>query len=221
MAKAEKASLIWFAYIVGYPRPYHHRLADSGLSDYTMPLVALLFLIGGLGAGLLAKRGWKVFQTFARGAMGILPGTVLILMAMSVKYIITSGGIMDTVLHQASEVISQTSAAGASLLIYVVVLVLNFFIGSATAKAFLVMPLITPLADLVGVTRQVAVLAFAFGDGFSNVLYPTNPVLLIALGLTVVSYPKWFRWVIGLQLATLVLTALLLLAAVAINLGPF
>jgi uncharacterized ion transporter superfamily protein YfcC len=222
MAKAEKASLIWFACtLLAILGLIITASQIPGLSDYTMPLVALLFLIGGLGAGLLAKRGWKVFQTFARGAMGILPGTVLILMAMSVKYIITSGGIMDTVLHQASEVISQTSAAGASLLIYVVVLVLNFFIGSATAKAFLVMPLITPLADLVGVTRQVAVLAFAFGDGFSNVLYPTNPVLLIALGLTVVSYPKWFRWVIGLQLAVLALTALLLLAAVAINLGPF
>jgi uncharacterized ion transporter superfamily protein YfcC len=142
-------------------------------------------------------------------------------MAMSVKFIIAQGGIMDTILLYASEAISQTSPAGASLLTYGVVLVLNFFIGSATAKAFLVMPLITPLADMVGVTRQVAVLAFAFGDGFSNVLYPTNPILLIALGLTVVSYPKWFRWIIGLQLVILVITALLLLAAVAINLGPF
>lgn len=192
-----------------------------GLSDYTMPLVALLFLVGGIGAGLLAGQGWRVLSFLGRGALGILPGAVLILMAMSVKFIIAQGGIMDTILLYASEAISQTSPTGASLLTYGVVLVLNFFIGSATAKAFLVMPLITPLADLVGVTRQVAVLAFAFGDGFSNVLYPTNPILLIALGLTVVSYPKWFRWIIGLQLVILVITALLLLAAVAINLGPF
>lgn len=192
-----------------------------GLSDYTMPLVALLFLAGGLGAGLLAGRGRGVFPAFARGMLGILPGVILIMMAMSVKFIISQGGIMDTVLYYAAAAISRTSAAGAALLTYAVVLVLNFFIGSATAKAFLVMPLITPLADLVGITRQVAVLAFAFGDGFSNVLYPTNPILLIALGLTVVSYPKWFRWVIGLQLAVLALTVLLLLAAVAINLGPF
>jgi uncharacterized ion transporter superfamily protein YfcC len=186
-----------------------------------MPLVALLFLAGGLGAGLLAGRGRGVFPAFARGMLGILPGVILIMMAMSVKFIISQGGIMDTVLYYAAAAISRTSAAGAALLTYAVVLVLNFFIGSATAKAFLVMPLITPLADLVGITRQVAVLAFAFGDGFSNVLYPTNPILLIALGLTVVSYPKWFRWVIGLQLAVLALTVLLLLAAVAINLGPF
>lgn len=220
--KAGKAPLFWF---VGTLLAILALIISAsqipGLSDFTMPLVALLFLIGGLGAGLLAGQGWKVLRTVAQGALGILPGVILIMMAMSVKYIITKGGIMDTVLFYAADTISHTSAAGASLLTYAVVLFLNFFIGSATAKAFLVMPLITPLADLVGITRQLAVLAFAFGDGFSNVLYPTNPILLIALGLTVVSYPKWFRWVIGLQLLVLVLTALILLAAVALNLGPF
>lgn len=220
--KAAKAPLFWF---VGTLLAILALIISAsqipGLSDFTMPLVALLFLIGGLGAGLLTGQGWKVLRTFAQGALGILPGVILIMMAMSVKYIITKGGIMDTVLFYAADTISHTSAAGASLLTYAVVLFLNFFIGSATAKAFLVMPLITPLADLVGITRQLAVLAFAFGDGFSNVLYPTNPILLIALGLTVVSYPKWFRWVIGLQLLVLVLTALILLAAVALNLGPF
>lgn len=192
-----------------------------GLSDFTMPLVALLFLAGGVGAGFLAGKGKGVFKSFGKGVLGILPGVFLIMLAMSVKFIIAQGGIMDSVLYYAAQAIAKTSAAGASLLTYGVVLVMNFFIGSATAKAFLIMPLLTPLADLVGITRQVAVLAFAFGDGFSNVLYPTNPVLLIALGLTVVSYPKWFRWVIGLQAAILALTVLLLLAAVAINLGPF
>lgn len=218
----QKGPLLWFAFtLVGILLVIALASLIPGLSDYTMPLVALLFLLGGLGAGILAGLKGGVFRTFGRGVLGILPGVFLIMMAMSVKFIIAQGGIMDSVLFYAAKAISQTTAAGASLLTYGVVLVLNFFIGSATAKAFLVMPLVAPLADLVGITRQVAVLAFAFGDGFSNVLYPTNPVLLIALGLTVVSYPKWFRWVAGLQLVVLILTALLLLAAVAINLGPF
>ncbi len=192
-----------------------------GLSDLTMPFVAAVFLVSGFGSGLLAGLGKKVFKAFGRGIIGILPGIILIMMAMSVKFIISKSGVMDSVLYYASMAISKTSASGAALLSYALVLGLNFFIGSATAKAFLVMPLLSPLADLAGITRQTAVLAFAFGDGFSNVLYPTNPVLLIALGLTVVSYAKWFRWVIKLQLAILVLTALLLLGAVAIKLGPF
>ena len=194
----------------------------EGLSDITLPLVGLLFLTGGLGAGLLGGMSIKkALASFSKGVVGIAPGILLILMAVSVKHIIAQAGVMDTILDYAARSIGGASPYGASLLVYLLVLCLNFFIGSASAKAFLVMPIIAPLADLVGVTRQAAVLAFAFGDGFSNVLYPTNPVLLIALGLTVVSYPKWFKWVIGLQLAVLALTTAFLLLAVACNYGPF
>lgn len=194
----------------------------EGLSDLTLPLVALLFLAGGLGAGLLGGMGFKeVLSSFGRGVAGISPSILLILLAVSVKHIIAGAGVMDTILNYAAQSIGDASPYGASLMVYFLVLVLNFFVSSASAKAFLVMPIIAPLADLVGVTRQVAVQAFAFGDGFSNVLYPTNPVLLISLGLTVVSYPKWFKWVIGLQLLVLAVTTAFLLLAVAINYGPF
>ena len=93
--------------------------------------------------------------------------------------------------------------------------------GSSSAKAFLVMPLIAPLADLVGITRQASVLAFSFGDGFSNMLYPTNPVLLICLGLTVVTFPKWMKWTYKLQLAALAIACGFLLIGVAVQYGPF
>ena len=86
-----------------------------------------------------------------------------------------------------------------TIFIYASVLFLNFFIGSGSAKAFLVMPIVSPLADLVEVNRQVAVQAFCFGDGFSNMIYPTNAVLLLALGFSTVSYTKWFKWTIKLQ----------------------
>ena len=73
----------------------------------------------------------------------------------------------------------------------------------------------------MNVTRQTSVLAFVFGDGFSNVIYPSNPGLLIVLGLTVVSYVRWFKWSVGLQLLILAVTSSLLLLAVKIGLGPF
>lgn len=217
---AKRGSLGWFTFcLLGVIAVIVAAPLIPELSDYTMPLVALLFFVGAIGAGLLSGKG--VLRAFGKGVLGILPGMFLIMMAMSVKFIISQGGVMDTLLFYAAGAISRTSPAGAAILTYIVVLVLEFYIGSATAKAFLVMPILAPLADLVGITRQVSVLAFAFGDGFTNVLYPTNPMLLIALGLTVVSYPKWLRWTIGLQLVMTVLSVLLLLAAVAINLGPF
>jgi len=109
----------------------------------------------------------------------------------------------------------------AGISIYLLILFLEFFISSGSAKAFLVIPIIAPLVDLVGLTRQSAVLAFTFGDGFSNVFFPTNAALLIALGLTVVSYAKWFKWTFKLQLAVLGVTLLLLFAAIGFGYGPF
>ena len=128
-----------------------------------------------------------------------------------------AGGIMDTILHAAASLIGSSSGYGAAALIYLFVLGMNFFIGSATAKAFLLMPILAPLADLAGVSRQVAVQAFAFGDGFSNMLYPTNAVLLIALGVAGLSWPAWFRKTWALQAATLGLTMGLLMLAVLLG----
>lgn len=192
------------------------------ISGFTLPLVGLLFLIGGIGSALLSGMKFKEISViFARSVGAISPAIILILMAVSVKHIMTNARVMDTILQYSVQAIGGASPFAAALLVYILVLSLNFFIGSASAKAFLIIPIITPLVDLVGVTRQTAVLAFAFGDGFSNVLYPTNAVLLIALGLAGVSYIKWFKWVIKLQLAVLVITTLFILLAVAINYGPF
>jgi len=188
------------------------------LSDYSMPIIALLFLVAGFGSGLAAGLSLRnCFKAFVSGIKGILPGVVLILMAMSVKYIIVKGGIMDTILYAASGAIGEGRSNGylTAALIYLFTLIMNFFIGSATAKAFLLMPILVPIADLAGISRQIAVQAFAFGDGFSNMLYPTNAVLLISLGLAGVSWTDWFKKTWKLQLGTLALTMALLMLAVA------
>jgi len=97
------------------------------------------------------------------------------------------------------------------------VLVMNFFIASGSAKAFMLMPLIVPLAQIFGISAQLCVVAFAFGDGFSNVFYPTNPALLISLGLADVSYGNWVKWTWKFQLLNLLLTSLLLLFGLAMG----
>jgi uncharacterized ion transporter superfamily protein YfcC len=193
-----------------------------GLSDFTMPVVGLLFFIGGVGAGFLSgspKAGiWKAMWD---GLTGIAPAIPLILMAASVGYIIYQGGILDTILYQASQTFAQLGPYPAALLIYFLALLIEFFVASGSAKAFLLMPILLPLADLAGVTRQTAVTAYCFGDGFSNLVYPTNPVLLICLGLSVVSFPKWLRWSLGLWGWVILITLIFLAIAVAIQYGPF
>jgi uncharacterized ion transporter superfamily protein YfcC len=194
----------------------------AGLSDYVLPLVGILFFCGGVLAGMLAGAQFKqVLRIASAGTMGILPALPLILMAASIKYIVQQGAILDTILHGAAEALQATSPSVAILLMLLVTLILEIFISSGSAKAFLMMPILVPLADLAGITRQATVLAYAFGDGFSNLAYPTNPVLLIALGLTIVSYPTWMRWTARVWLGVLVIAVVSLVLAVAIGYGPF
>jgi len=192
------------------------------VASFSMPIVGLLFFIGGIGASLIsgAPRS-AVIRAMWEGFTGISPAIPLILMAASIKYIVAQGGILDTILYQASQIFSQASPFMAILLIYFLALLIEFFVASGSAKAFLLMPIMIPLADLVGVTRQTTVTAYCFGDGFSNLIYPTNPVLLICLGLTMVSYPKWLKWSFRLWIWILLATFLFLGVAVAIMYGPF
>ncbi|MBO5197766.1 MAG: YfcC family protein [Lachnospiraceae bacterium] len=185
--------------------------------------LVLMLLPMTVGSVLAAKKAGlvKAGKQFVLGITGMLPGVVMILMASSVKLIVQEGGILDTILYYVSGAAQKVGGAGSLFLIYGLILILNFFIASGSAKAFLVIPIIAPLADLVGITRQTAVIAYCFGDGFSNVLYPTNPVLLICLGMTAVSYGKWVKWTWKLQAVVLVVSGALLYAAYALQLGPF
>ena len=190
------------------------------IADYSLLIIAFLFLIAGLGSGLIMKTKLKkVGGFFLEGLLGILPGVLLILLASSVKHIISEGGIMDTILNYAFLRMENASPFVAILTIYGLVLFMNFFIGSASAKAFLIMPIVAPLSEMIGLNKQMAVLAFQFGDGFSNIIYPTNAALLISLGLTTVSYTKWFKWTLKIQLAIFVLTILFLYLALKMNYG--
>ncbi len=194
----------------------------SGLSYYALPVVALLFLIAGIGAGLLVgEPGSAVFRSLWDGISGIAPGIILILMAVSVNFIVVQGGVMDTILYGVSGIFEGKTPIVASIMIFFMALLVEIFISSGSAKAFLLMPIMLPLADLVGVSRQLTVTAYCFGDGFSNLAYPTNPVLLIVLGLTVVSYTKWIRWTLKLWFWVMLVSLIFLWIGVLIGYGPF
>lgn len=159
----------------------------------------------------------RIAVTFKDGVVSVLPGVLLILMANSIRYTLMEGNILDAFLQGAISMASGLPRWSVILFVYALVLVMNFFIPSGSAKAFLLMPLIVPTAEAFGISAQLCVLAFAFGDGFSNVFYPTNPVLLISLGLAGVSYDKWAKWSVKFQLLNLVLTGALLLFGLAIG----
>ena len=194
----------------------------KGLSNLSLPFIALIFIFLATGTSALMKIPAKdVLRYLKNGVVGIAPAAILICLAMGVNHIIRNGRVLDTILYYAANIMTKSSNIVSALMIYYITLIMNFFIGSASAKAFLLLPILTPLADLSSVTRQVAVLAFQFGDGFSNVLYPTNPVLLIALAISGVSYTSWFKKTIFIQMIVFVITTIFIIVAVLIGYGPY
>ena len=186
------------------------------LQDYTMIIVAVMFLAAGIVSVLIAGLGGKQLGlTFFHGLVSILPAVIMILMASSIKYTLDEANILDTILHSAVQIAQALPKEAVIIFIYIIVLFMNFFISSGSAKAFLLMPLLVPLAPIFDISSQLCVMGFAFGDGFSNVLYPTNPVLLISLGLSGVSYVKWFKWSWKFQGLIFALTCVLLLIGLA------
>lgn len=189
----------------------------TALQDYTMIIVALTFLFAGMIASAISKRGENLGSMFWHGLTSVLPAVLMILMANSIKYTMVEGNVLDTILDGAISIAETLPRWSVILFIYLIALVMNFFISSGSAKAFLLMPLIVPVAEVFGISAQLCVVAYAFGDGFSNVFYPTNPVLLISLGLADVSYGKWAKWSWKFQVLNLLLTSGLLILGLIIG----
>ena len=189
----------------------------TALQDYTMIIVALTFLLAGMIASAVSGNGGNLGKIFWNGLVSVLPAVIMILMANSIKYTLVEGNVLDTLLNGAVDIAATLPRWSVILFIYLIVLIMNFFIASGSAKAFLLMPLIVPVAEVFGISAQLCVVAFAFGDGFSNVFYPTNPVLLISLGLANVDYGKWVKWSWKFQVMNLILTSGLLFAGFIIG----
>jgi uncharacterized ion transporter superfamily protein YfcC len=180
--------------------------------------LAALFIAMGISAGLLGGLDAnQVAKAFIEGARDIASAALIIGFAGGIIVILEDGKIMDTVLYGMARLIGDSLPILSSYIMYGFQLVLNFFIPSGTTKAALTMPLFAPLADLTGITRQTAVLAYQFGDGFTNMIIPTSGVTIGTLALARVPFEKWFKWLLPLQIIFIVLSLLLLIPPVLTN----
>jgi len=165
---------------------------SSALRGYAVVILAAYFLIFGPVAGIIASGDFrKTMKSFGNGILGTLPTIVFIAFAASVKFVLEEGAILPTIVHQINVLIEGHSPVIVALAIYLIVLLLEFFISSSTAKAILVMGLLSMVST--GLSKQMLVLLYTFGDGYTNVIFPTSPVLLISLSMIGVDYFKWVR----------------------------
>ena len=188
------------------------------ISGYAIPILAGSFLIFGITAGLLVSRDGKgVAESFFRGALAMAPAVLMIALASSVKLVMEESGIIDTIMHAVLSRLEGMSKFVALLMIYGLILFLQLFIGSATAKIVLIMPIIVPIAKALGISPNLVILTYCMADGFSDVIMPTNPVLLIGLSMANVSYVQWVKWTWKMQLGIFLLSLLILLLGVGIG----
>ncbi len=190
----------------------------SAIASFAIPILAVSFLLGGLICGMLVSdRASAVLRYFGQGAVAMLPAVVMIAFASSVKFIIAESGVMDTLVYHATGFLAGKSPFVTVLLVYALILFLQFFIGSASAKILLVMPVILPICESLGISHSLVILAYCMADGFTDMIIPTNPVLLVGLSMAGVSYGKWFKWTWKLQGLLLLVTAGILFFATMIG----
>lgn len=170
------------------------------ISGLAIPILAASFLIFGLIAGQIVCRNFrKVLSYFLQGAVAMLPAVAMIALASSVKLVMVESNIIDTVMNAVLQLLVGKGNFVTILLIYALILFLQLFIGSASAKIFLVMPIVLPITNALGISPTLVILTYCMADGFTDVILPTNPVLLIGLSMANVSYWKWLKWTWKIQ----------------------
>lgn len=184
--------------------------------------ISVLFLVMGLVAGLFYFRSLDdTADAFVKGAADMATAIVLFGFARAILVVMQDGQIMDTIVYAMSIPLKNVGGVFAAWGIYLSQGIINFFIPSSTGQAAAVMPILTPLADIIGVTRQTAVMAYQCGDGYWNMITPTQMALVAALGLGGVRFSTWFRYAWKLVVKWSIWTCIVLAIAVVTNYGPF
>ena len=188
------------------------------VGDLIMVILLLVFLILGIGSGLLSGAGFKkVMMHFVKGLGTFSPAIPVIMLAYSVSYLIEIGLVLDTILYSIASSLEGFGQHGGAVILFFSQMCINFFVPSGSGQAVLTIPILAPLGDIIGVSRQTVVLAYQMGDGFSNMLWPTHPLLMIGLGFAGIRYTKWIRWVLPLHIVVMVLCVIFLILAVEIG----
>lgn len=190
--------------------------------NWYMPEITGLFLAMGILCGLIAGfPAGKIADELIAGAKDILSAALVVGFASGIVVILQDGKVVDSILHSLQSGLDGSSQVASLTAMYGIQALINFLIPSATAKAAITIPIMAPFSDLVGVSRQAMVLAFQFGDGFTNMITPTSGVLMAALAMARVPYTKWVKWIWKMVVVLLVLGFLLLLPTLFLPLSGF
>lgn len=184
--------------------------------------ISALFLAMGILAGIIDRQGADdIAKLFLAGCKDILSAALVVGLASGIIFILRDGHVMDTLIYGLSRSLAHTGEVASLGVMYLFQTALNLVMPSGSAKAALTMPIMTQFADLINVSRQTTVLAFQFGDGFTNMLTPTSGVLIGVLGVAHIPYGVWLKWVWKFIVALIVIGFLLMLPTLWLSLPGF
>ena len=187
-----------------------------------LPEICALFMALGVAAGFSAGYSADgISKEFIAGAKDIFSAALVIGLAAGIIVILKNGQVIDTMLSSLASALQDVGRAGALGSMYGIQTFINIFIPSASAKAAVTIPIMAPFSDMIGVSRQATVLAFQFGDGFTNMITPCSGVLMAVLSVARIPYEKWFRWVWKFILLLIAVGFVLLLPTLWIDLPGF
>lgn len=184
--------------------------------------MSAMFVIGGIIAGLACKMTPnKIAEYFVKGSEKIVFGALIVGLARGVQWILLEGNIVDTIIYGASLPLSKLPTVICAIGMFIVQMFINFFIPSGSGQAMVTMPIMVPLGDLLGITRQTTILAFQLGDGFSNIIWFTYGGLMFLLAAGKVPYNRWIKFIWPIVWKIFVASCIFLVIAVKIGYGPF
>jgi uncharacterized ion transporter superfamily protein YfcC len=180
--------------------------------------ITAVFIAAALLSGLVGHLTMdRAVKAFSRGASELTPAALVIALSAGILVVLEQGQTLDTILYGIDRSLGDLPGPVGANLMYIFHQILNFFIPSGSGQAAVTMPLMAPLADLMGISRQTAVLAFQFGDGFNNMIIPTSAVTMSVLGIARLPWEKWAWWILPLQCIFIIFGFVMLTIAVLIG----
>lgn len=218
---ALRKSVHYFILTMLFGTVYYLIVGVLGYDWYIME-IASLFLFMGIASGLsIGKTASDIAKLFVEGMGDILSAAVIVGLAGGIVIVLQDGGVIDTILYGLSKSMSDMGKIASAEIMYGIQTLINVVIPSGSAKAAITMPIMAPFSDLIGISRQSTVMAFQFGDGFTNMITPTSGVLIATLGVARIPWEKWVKFIWKFILVLIVVGALLLVPTVTMPLAGF
>lgn len=181
---------------------------------YLVEMGALFLFLTVLFGVITRMHPDNLAKEFCKGASELTSTALIIGVARAIEVVLSEGKVIDTIINAIAKPLTELGPSLAAVGMFYFQCLCNFFVPSGSGQAYVTMPIMAPLADLVGVSRQVAVIAFQFGDGFTNILVPTNAVLVAILAMANIPYDRWVRFIMPFMAGIWLLGSLAMVAAV-------